>query len=477
MNAQIREPSVLRQPPCAIEAEQNVLGGLLLVPEALSTIADWLRAEDFYRREHRLIFGAITALVARSEVVDAITLGDWFARNGDVASIGGVAYLAELASNTASVANLVAHAEIVLEQSRLRKAIEIGSELTGAAFQRRDTCEAVVAKATQALAELQTSRLRGGLKPSRELMRGWFAELSERHQRGDAITGMPTPWTQLDALTHGLQAGDLIVIAGRPNMGKTVMGVQLAVHAALKLQRRTAVFSLEMTAAQVLNRAVSLLASTPHDWMMSPQDEDPWTSVSETASMLSGSPLLIDDSPALNADQISARAQRAHLQAPIGLIVVDHLHEMALSGRTSSERAHELGEAAGKLKKLGKDFGCPVVALAQLNRDLLGRNDKHPVMSDLRASGDIEQKADLILFLHREDYYDKRTHLQGVVDVEIGKGRNVKTGERVQLRNRFDVMRMDDWDGELPLPPSKTQTNSKKRNSFAPDPVSEAYRE
>lgn len=448
----VLNPDVLRVPPHAIDAEEAVLGSILLAPKSLAKVADWLAPDDFYRHEHRVLYGVLRSMADRHEAIDAVTVTERLAI--DEPELGGDrAFVYDLANRSASAANIVGYAEIVLEKSRLRHAIEVGTQLAGNAFSGTESAEVVVAKATQALATLRTSRLRGGLKPSRELMRPWFESLSAIYQRGDAITGMPTPWAELNRLTHGLQAGDLIILAARPNMGKTVMGLQLALHAALALQRRTAVFSLEMTATQLLNRAVASLAPAPHAWMLSPGvDETYWPRVSETASLLNGAPLLIDDTPGLSAEQIASRARRANLQAPIGLLVVDHLHEIALPGRTSAERTHDLGRAAQTLKGLGKEFGCPVVSLAQLNRDMNQRGDKHPVMTDLRASGDIEQVADVILFLHREDYYDKNTHLKGVVDVEIGKGRDIPTGARIQLRNRFDVMRLDDWEGELPLP-------------------------
>ena len=480
MNVMPSKVEVLRQPPWSMESEQSVLGALLLVPEALASVSDWLHEDDFYRREHRLIYGAIVRLASQKVGLDSATLLAQLEADETRDQIPP-AYVYELANNTPSAANITAYAEIVVERSRLRKGIEIGTQLAGASFQPGSQSETVIAEAMHALSQLQTSRIRGGLRSSRELTREWFEDLSAIYQRGDAITGMPTPWAELDRLTHGLQAGDLIVIAGRPNMGKSVMGVQLAAHTAVTLNIQTALFSLEMTAKQVLNRAAAGLRSIPHRWLMSPHDDEThWPHVADAAERLNSAPFWIDDTHGLTIDQIAARARRTHLRSKIGLLMVDHLHEIRLLGKTSSERTHELGVVAGELKGLGKEFDCPVVALAQLNRELLGRQDKHPIMSDLRASGDIEQVADLILFLHREDYYDKNTHLQGVVDVEIGKGRNIPTGERVQLANRFDVMRLDNWEGELPLPPARERKPSsglRSRRAPAPDPVSEAYRE
>jgi len=448
---------VLRQPPCSIEAEQNVLGGILLVPESLAKISDWLSADDFYRREHQRIYAAIVAMAEKREPIDAITLGTRMEADGEALGIGGAAYLSELANNTASAANIVSHAEIVLERSRLRKTIEIGTKIAGRGFDPREASESIIAEALRQLSEIQSSKIRGGLKTAREMLTPWMKSLEESYFRKDAITGLRTPWAELNKVTHGLQGGDLVIIAARPNMGKSVMGAQLAEFAATELGVRTAVFALEPTATQLLNRITAMRGSVAYRGMTSPAclNETDWTRIGDVASRLYSAPLLIDDTPGLSATQIEGRARRAHMQAPLGLIVVDHLHEMDVPGNTSAERARGLGQACGRLKALGKDFNCPVVALAQLNRELLNRGDKHPQMSDLRESGAIEEKADVILFLHREDYYDKKTHLKGVVDVEIGKGRDIETGTRIQLHHRFDVMRLDDWEGELPSPPSR----------------------
>jgi replicative DNA helicase len=477
MSAVPSNVETLRQPPWSLEAEQSVLGGLLLVPEAFAQVADWLTVEDFYRREHRAIYAAIRTLMDRREPVDAVTLLQRLEADASRDQMP-TAYLYELMNNTPGAANITAYAEIVVEQSKLRKLIEIGTQLAGKGFDRGNASELAIADAMRQLSQMQTSRLRGGLRSSRELTREWFEDLSAIYQRGDAITGLSTPWPALDGLTHGLQAGDLIIIAARPNMGKSVMAVQLAAYVAAVLNLQVALFSLEMTAKQVLNRAAAGMGNIPHKWLLSPhEDETYWPRLADIGTKLNQVPLWIDDTHGLTIDQIKARARRMHLRSKVGLLMVDHLHEIKLLGHTSSERAHELGEVAGELKGLGKDFDCPVIALAQLNRELLNRNDKHPIMSDLRASGDIEQVADLIIFLHREDYYDKKTHLKGVVDVEIGKGRNIPSFERIQLANRFDVMRLDNWEGELPLPPARPQSTSKKRNSFVPDPVAEAYAE
>jgi replicative DNA helicase len=451
----------LRQPPSSISAEQAVLGGLMLAPESVAKISDWLREDDFYRKDHRLIYRAVCVLANRGDACDAVTLGDWFAINGLTEAMGGLSYLVELHQATASAANIVAYAEIVAEKSRLRQAIDAGTQLTEAAYTQGTDSATLIANVMHGLSQLSATKLRGGLQTIKPALRDWFADLSARFESGDTVTGLPTPWLEINNATHGLQPGELIIVAARPNMGKSVLAGQLAMFSALR-GVRTAVFSLEMTQRQVMRRAVSALGNVPHDWLMAPVgNEEYWSRVTDASAKLAEASLLLDDTPGLSIEQLSARARRANMQAPIGLLVIDHLHEMAIN---ADHAVYDIGRNAGGLKALGKEFNCPVVCLAQLNRALTNRADKHPTMADLRASGDIEQKADVILFLHREDYYDRDTHLQGVVEVEIGKGRDVETGKRMHLQNRYDVMRLDDMDGPVPEPPP---THNKGRRGFS----------
>lgn len=437
--------------PHAKAAEQAVLGGLMLDPTALAKVSDWLADDDFHTPAHRLIYRAITHLRTAGRDPDPVTLGDWLEGQGVAQRAGGIAYLISIANETPSAANIVAYGEIVREKAKLRQAAEVGSQLTTGAAAEGKSGD-VIGLAMQRLSELQGTRLRGELQPAKALLSSWMADLQRRYDLGDTVTGLPTPWQGINDATHGLQPGELTIIAARPNMGKSVMGVQLAATGALA-GHRTLLFSLEMTNNQVMRRAVACTGQVPHDWLLAPQGgEEWWPCMTAAAGRLSASPLLIDDTPALSIEQIAARAQRAHLQRPVQLIVVDHLHEMRING---DRAAHDIGRNAQGLKALGKEFGCPVVVLAQLNRAVAGRSDKRPTMTDLRASGEIEQKADVILFLHREDYYDRDTHLQNVVEVEVGKGRDIPTGVRIHLSNRFDQMRLEDWQGPLPATPSK----------------------
>lgn len=440
-----------KQTPNARDAEQAVLGGLMLEPNALANISSWLMEDDFYERDHRLIYRAITKLCGAGTPVDAVTLSDWLEGQGVAAMVGGVSYVIEIANATPSAANIVAYAEIVKEKATLRHAIEAGSQLVTAATRGGKSGD-LIAMSMQQLAQLQGTRIKSGLQSTKALFAPWLLDLQRRYDLGDTVTGLATPWDALNEATHGLQPGELTVIAARPNMGKSVMGVQLAAFLAMS-GRRTLLFSLEMTSQQVLRRAISCMGQIPHDWLLAPQgDEEWWPKMAAASAELVEAPLLIDDSPGLSIEQVTARAHRAHLHRPVELLVVDHLHEMQVDGDRAT---HDTGRNIQGLKALGKEFGCPVVVLAQLNRSIAGRTDKRPTMTDLRASGEIEQKADVILFLHREDYYDRDTHLQGIVEVEVGKGRDIRSGTRIQLCNRYDQMRLDDWEGPMPLAPTK----------------------
>lgn len=473
MNAQIaddRAPSgisELRIPPHDIAAEQAVLGALMLAPESLTKISDWIAEADFYRGDHRLIWRAITGLIERDSPVETLTLMDWFDANGLAESIGGSGYLIELNNATASAANIVAYAEIVVEKSRLRSVIGAGMRLTEGAWSRGADSQQIIATAAHELAQMHASKLRGGLEPAVVGMRRMQADLMERYQRGPALLGQPWPWAELNRCTKGLRDGELYVVGARPNMGKSVFALQAALHVALA-GSRVAYFSVEMTADQCMARAVSCIGEIAHDWVENPAQDDIdaefwWSKLNTATSQIIESPLLIDDTPAISIDQLMARARREHLKKPIRLVVVDHMHDMQLD--PAREVRHEYGRITQGAKTLAKEFRCPVILLAQLNRASANRSDKRPTMTDLRESGEIEQKADVILFLHREDYHDPKTHLKGLVEVIVAKGRSIRTGGTIDLQNVFSEMRLADWDGPRPVP-SESDYKPKPRKGF-----------
>lgn len=458
------EPETVRIPPQAVESEQAVLGGLMIRPEAWPLVSDLLTEADFYRRDHALVWRAITDKADKGQPFDYVTLGEWFESQGLAEQVAGGAYLVELASTTPGAANIAAYAEAVRDKAVLRRLIEAGTVIVNDGFQPdgRDVSE-ILSSATQALAELQPAQ-RGGLKLAADTLSPWFERFTSLYERGDRLTGMPTQWAGFNDVTHGLQPSTLYLIAARPSMGKSVFGLNLAMFAALR-GSAVGLFSLEMSVFDCHNRNISALSGVPHDWLVSPGqsgDDDYVTRITPAIRDLKGAQLFIDDTASLSVRQFEARARRMHQRQPLDLLVIDHIHDFKIDPKLAR---FEYGAIAQAGKNLAKEWGIPVVMLAQLNRNVTGRSDKRPTLGDLRESGELEQKGDVICFLHREDYYDtpdNATHLQGVVELHFAKGRNIRAGERINLKNRFDVMRLDDWEGPLPAMP----VQESKRRGF-----------
>lgn len=433
---------VTRQPPCAIDAEQAVIGALMLDVTKLPELADWLGHRDFYRRDHELIYRAICHMAAKSLPCDAVTIADWLHANNMIDQAGGMGYLIELASTTPSAANVVAYAEIVHEKSKLRQAIDAGMGLVDSAFspQGRSAGD-ILASAQYQINALAPSR-RSGLQAAKPILVEWVADLQRRYE-DKRIPGLPYPWRDLNTATGGLLPDELTVIAGRSNMGKSTLAFQAAAFTALR-GNRVAVFSLESSKKAVMQRMVASLGEIPGRWLRQPDDEhDYWRRVTEAIAQLKDAPIWIDDSPRLDTMQIRARAQREHLRQPIKLVVIDHLQEVKLENKRNE--ASELGNAMRDFKALQKDLSCPVIVLSQLNREA-AKDGQRPAMTHLKSSGGIEEVADVVILLHRWDYY-KPDDRPGLIEAIIGKGRDIKTGDVIPLRNRFDIMRADDWDG------------------------------
>jgi len=443
----------IAQPPAAISAEQDVLGALMLAPDSFPLIADWLEEGDFYRRDHQLIYRAIREQAEKSKPHDVLTLMDWFESHSLNDYVENGAYLVGLSKTQGSAANIVAYAEIVKEKATLRQGIEIGNKLVNACYlpDGRDSA-AIVAEATSSLANVRTDTRSVGPVPYRNLLKSWFEEATRRYSDGGS-PGLQTCWPEVNAAIRGLRPGQLIVLAARPNMGKSIMAFQLA--CALGKQHHGVGFSMEMTGDDLVGRDVAATGKIPHQWAESPSADDPdsewnWARVADAIRELRDVDVLIDTQAQLSSVQVIARARRIHRQKKLRFIVIDHMHEMALPGEQGE--TIERGQVARDLKALGKELDCPVIVLAQLNRNVGARQDKRPNMTDLRGSGAIEEVADLVLFLHRPDYYDPNDR-PGLVELIVGKGRNVKTGTIINLRNRYDQMRLDRWGDEPPPAP------------------------
>jgi replicative DNA helicase len=450
----------LRAPPHSIEAEQAVLGGLMLDPRALPRIVDVLTPDSFFVGNHRTVFKAITELAAKGTPHDAVTLAEWFAgQGGDVPK---ASFVMDIASNTPGASNIAAYADIVAEKWRLRLAIDVGTKAASDAYRPGADSAVIIAEAAQALGSVAQSRIRGGLAPVRAAMGNLYVDLTLRHENQPKMLGLETPWLKLNQVTKGLRKGVLYVVGARPSMGKSIFGLQCAGFAALR-GHRAAVFSVEMTREECLSRAMACHGEIPFEWVEQPYGDEHWSKLMEVNSLIANSALLLDDTPQLTIDQLVARARRAHINAPLELVVIDHLHDMKIDPRAESR--FEFGRITQGAKTIAKELDCPVVLLAQLGRSVETRTDKRPVLADLRESGEIEQKADVVLFMYREDYYNAETHLKGVVELIPAKGRNIRVGQPIHLRNRFDQMRLEDWLGDLPKPKTEERpiTTAKKR--------------
>lgn len=454
MNGPLHD-SGLRAVPCAIDAEQAVIGGVLLVNQSLAKVSGWLAVDDFFHRGHRAIY---TAMLAMTECdpplpIDVVTLGEWMKERGQLELVEEGAYLVELATTTPSAANVVAYAEIVKGKAVQRRLIDVGTELVDKGFAPQgEDVSVIVAGATQALSELSGIR-QGNVKAAKVIGKRWFEELQTRMANGGALRGLATPWADFNRRTHGLKPGELIIVAARPAMGKSAWATNVATACSLS-GKRSLIFSLEMTDSAIYNRAVASLAEVPLAWLQAPEqdDQENWGRVSSAVKSINGSGLMIDDSPGLSMTQIVARCRREHMKGKLDLVVIDHLHLIPLPGKT--KESTEIGDITAAGKRLSKELGCPVVMLAQLNRGLEQRTNKRPRMSDLRESGSIEQDADLIVFLYRDDYYaqqeGKVSQMPGMVEMIIAKQREGETGT-AWARSALHIGRIEDVDGPPPM--------------------------
>ena len=421
----------LRVPPHSIDAEQAVLGGLMLDERAWERIADKLGENDFYRKDHRLIFRAIGELSNKNLPCDAVTLGEWFESNGLAELVGGTSYVIQLANSTPSAANIAAYAEIVREKSILRQLIDAGTEIVGDGFQPEGrSSQEILETAEQKVFHIAESGARGkkGFVQMRSAVKEAFQILHQRYESKGSVTGLATGFADLDEMTAGLQPSDLIIVAARPSMGKTALAVNMAEHAALKSKKAVAIFSMEMSASQLAFRLISSLGRINQQHLRTGDiQEEEWPRVTSAITLLSDAKIFIDDTPALSPAELRARARRLKREHDVGLIVIDYLQLMQVPGNKEN-RATEISEISRSLKAMAKEMNIPVIALSQLNRSLEQRTDKRPVMSDLRESGAIEQDADVILFIYREEVYDKESPKKGSAELIIGKQRNGPIG-------------------------------------------------
>ena len=424
----------LRVPPHSIEAESSVLGGLLLDNGAWDRVGDLLVDSDFYRHEHRLIYAAIGALINASKPADVITVSEYIQNQGKTAEMGGLGYLNSLAQYVPSASNIRRYAEIVRERSILRKLVSASDEIATNAFNPQGKAiDRILDEAEQKIFNIgeEGSRMKQGFQSMDTLVVQLLDRVQEMADNPNDITGVPTGFYDLDRMTSGLQSGDLVVLAARPSMGKTAFAINIAEHVALNEGLPVAVFSMEMGASQLAVRVVGSIGRIDQGHLRTGKlHDDEWPRLTEAIEKLRTVSLHIDETPGLTPSELRANARRLSRQCgKLGLIVVDYLQLMSGSGGSGGDnRATELGEISRGLKMLAKELQCPVIALSQSNRSVEQRTDKRPMMSDLRESGAIEQDADIIMFIYRDDYYNKDSKDPGVAEIIIGKQRNGPTG-------------------------------------------------
>jgi replicative DNA helicase len=426
------EMEALKVSPHSIQAEQSVLGGLMLDNQTWDSIADKVVESDFYRKDHRLIFKTIEQLAEKQEPFDVITLSESLSAIGELTTVGGLAYLGTLAKDTPSAANIVAYAKIVRDKAILRQLIHVGTDISNSAFntEGRDTAELLENAERQVfhIAE-QRQRGQGGFTSIKSLLAQAVDKIELLYEQEGTITGASTGFSDFDEMTSGLQPSDLIIVAGRPSMGKTTIAMNMAENVAIKGDKPVAVFSMEMPGDSLAMRMMSSLGRIDqHKVRTGKLDDDEWPRLTSAINLLAETKLFIDDTPALTPTEVRSRARRLMREhGQLGLIVLDYLQLMQ-SPASGENRVQQISDISRSLKALAKELNVPVIALSQLNRNLEQRPNKRPVMSDLRESGGIEQDADVIVFVYRDEVYNPDSPDKGVAEIIIGKQRNGPIG-------------------------------------------------
>ncbi|MFV0406130.1 MAG: replicative DNA helicase [Propioniciclava sp.] len=415
-----------RTPPQDLPAEQSVLGAMLLSKDAIGEVTEVLKGRDFYRLAHELIHDAIMDQYGRGEPVDAITVADNLGRNGNLTQVGGHIYLHELVSAVSVTANATYYAEIVREKAVLRRLVDASMKISQMGYAAEGDVNDIVDRAQQAIYEVADNRATEDYQPLSELVELTLDEIEDLAQHG-VMAGVPTGFIDLDQLTNGLHAGQMVIVAARPGMGKSTLGLDFARAASIKNGLCSVFFSLEMTKSEIVMRLMSAESGVPLSHIRKGEmSEEYWGRISAKTAQISRAPLFIDDSPNLTMMEIRAKARRLKQRFDLKLVIIDYMQLMT-SGKKVESRQLEVSEFSRQIKLLAKELDVPVVALSQLNRGPESRNDKRPMLSDLRESGSLEQDADVVILLHREDAYDKNSERAGEADFIIAKHRNGAT--------------------------------------------------
>lgn len=414
-----------RKLPQNIEAEQSVLGAMLIRQEAITETQEILRADDFYREAHRIVYNAIEELFSNHEAVDLVTLTEQLRKTNNLDKVGGISFVTALANSVPTAANVVYHAKIVKEKAELRRLIDAATEIAAKAYADEDDVDDIMDDAEKKILAIAANQMRGSFVPISEIIISAIDRVEQLYENQGGLTGISTGFSDLDQLTSGLQPSDLVLVAARPSMGKTAFTLNIATYAALH-DSSVAFFSLEMSKEQLVQRMICSEGAIDSQRLRTGGllDEE-WTQLIATADRLSTAKIYIDDTPGITVMELRSKARRLKAEHGLDLVIIDYLQLMqGRSARSGDNRQQEISEISRSLKALARELGVPVVALSQLSRSVESRQVKKPMLSDLRESGSLEQDADIVMFLYREDYYNQETENKNITEVIIAKHRN-----------------------------------------------------
>ncbi len=447
------DPLIDRVPPHNLEAEKSILGAIFLEPESLITAAEIIQEDDFYRVAHQKIFETMLRLNDKGEPVDVVTLSEELGASNELENVGGMVYLSELATSVPTAANVTHYAKIVEEKALLRRLIKVATTIVEDGFSREDEVESVIAEAEKKMMEVSSRKNAGDFKPIADVLVDTYQNIEVLSSRKGEVTGVPTGFTDLDDITAGFQKNDLIIVAARPSVGKTAFALNVAQNVATKAGENVAIFSLEMGADQLVMRMLCAEGNINAQALRTGDltDED-WSKLAMAVGTLSNAGIYIDDSPGIRVNEIRSKCRRLKQEHGLGMIVIDYLQLIAGSGKPGENRQQEVSDISRSLKGLARELEVPVIALSQLSRGVEQRQDKRPMMSDLRESGSIEQDADIVSFLYREDYYEKETTAKDVIEIIIAKQRNGPTGTvTLAFVKEYNKFLNVDWRDQEPI--------------------------
>ncbi|KYP80760.1 replicative DNA helicase [Ferroacidibacillus organovorans] len=418
-----------RIPPQSVEAEQAVLGALLIAPDILPSLAEKLRAEDFYRGSHQILFDIALAIAEKGDPVDLVTLTSRLQEVGKLEESGGLEYLLALSRSVPTAANAEFHAQIVADRALLRRLIQVSTQIAASGYAGGEDVGALLDTAERRILALASERTDRGFTAIREVLENAYERIEFLYNNRGGMTGVPSGYGDLDRMTSGFQPSDLIIIAARPSVGKTAFALNIAQNVAVRAKLPVAIFSLEMSKEQLVQRMICAESNIDANVLRTGQlADDDWAKLSLGMSSLSESPIFIDDSAGVTLAEMRSRLRRLKAESGLGLVVIDYLQLISGKGR-SDNRQQEISEISRSLKQLARELSVPMIALSQLSRSVEQRQDKRPMLSDIRESGSIEQDADVVAFLYRDDYYDPESEKKNIVEVIIGKQRNGPTGK------------------------------------------------